>query len=169
MLYVYFDYNDCLSQTELGVISNLLKQTISQLDLVPDSIKQLYEVSTKTNTNPERSVLLRQLLSCAERFDTVYVILDALDECDDSQQDDVLNLINILLSQSQFKIMLSSRPHLQRLQTLPESSDRIIISGEDIDADVRTYLISRLKRERFLQDRLRNKIVEVISEQAEGM
>lgn len=167
VLYVYFE--DFSNQAEVRILTRLLKQCIAQLEVVPDSVRRLYEISISTNTSPDDFELLRQLKSCAASFDTVYLIFDALDECGDQRQRHILHLINELLAQPQLKIMLSSRPHLQRLQTLPEDSHRIVIDPKDVDQDVRTYLSFRLERERFLSPKLKNKIVEVLSQQAEGM
>jgi len=151
------------------VLTSLLKQVISQLDVVPSAVEKIYEVSIATNTKPDRSTLLQQLILCAEKFRTVYVLLDALDECEIQQQERILAIIDDLLRQSAFKIMITSRPHLRWFHSLPESSIRLEIDAKDVDRDVHTYLSSRVNRERFLVPTLKSKIVETISQQSEGM
>lgn len=164
--YIYFDYKDRENQTAIRVVSALLKQVVSQLETTPQQIQQLYEESIRRAWLPDLTTLVEHLISCVCLFQSVYVVLDALDECEDDQQKDILTLLDELLVRPSVQLMLTSRSHLQRLKQLSVPSLRIDITADE--RDVRTYLHSRLEHERLSPD-LRNEIVEVISQGAEGM
>jgi hypothetical protein len=170
VLHIYFDYKDRQNQSDVRILSSLLKQLVSQLKIIPSSLAALHDVSIATNTKPGRLTLLGHFIACVGQFESVYILLDAIDECVDREQDQILSLLNDLLSESTLKIMITSRPHLtNRIYTLSASILGISINPTDIDDDVQTYLISRLREERFLRQDLKNRIVQEISKQAEGM
>lgn len=93
--------------------------------------------------------------------------LDAFDECDDDQQEEVLILIDAFLAYTPAKIILTSRPHLKRLRAFPHNAVQMHVSAED--ADVRTYISWRLKKVRNLSQDMKTKILEKLSDAAKGM
>jgi hypothetical protein len=163
---MFFDYNDRRKQTPVGIIRSLLKQMVSPFDAVPREIIDLYERCTSRATDPDLSTLLEQFYTCAERFDTIYILFDAFDECDDPQQKKILTLIHEFVAHKSLRIMLTSRTHLQRVPRLPES---ILITINAEDADIRAFLSSRLEEESYLAQEFKDDILEALSQGAEGM
>lgn len=105
-------------------------------------------------------------MRCANLFDTVYVLFDAYDECDDTQRKHILALIREFLGQSSLKIMLTSRSQILRLPMSPDFT-QVMIKAED--ADIRTFLSSRLEDELYFSPEFKKDIVEAISQRAGGM
>lgn len=136
---------------------------------IPSSIVNLYEICIARSSEPDYRTLLQQLMSCAEQFDCVYIFVDALDECDETQQKRMVSFINELLTKKFFQIMVTSRPHLTELLVMLPQSSLIIIEPEDVDSDVRTYLETELGGRRFLSSALKSKILETVCCQAQGM
>jgi hypothetical protein len=163
VVYTFFDYNDRQKQTPVGIIRSLLKQIVSPFDTVPREIIDLY---ASRATDPDLSTLLEQFYTCAERFDSIYILFDAFDECDDSQQKKILTLIHEFVLHKSLRIMLTSRTHPQRVPRLPES---IFITINAEDADIRAFLSSRLEEELYLAQEFKDDILEALSQGAEGM
>jgi hypothetical protein len=166
VVYIYFDYNDRQNQTPPLILRSLLKQVVSQLDTVPLPVIKLYEYCSSRASNPDLLTLLGQFLTCTDRFDAVYVLFDAFDECDDAQQNDILTLIHEFLRHSSIKILLTSRSQLQKSPRLPDFAHLTIKAK---DADIRAFLSSRLESELYLSQEFKQDIIEVISQGAEGM
>jgi hypothetical protein len=167
VLYIYFDYQDRQNQKSIRILQTLLKQVVSQLDIIPSELVALYEECIRRNTSPDILTLLEQFLACCQEFDSTYVLLDGFDECDDSQQEQILSLIHKFLRQCSLRIMLTSRPYLHRLQTLFESS--LLMEFKAEEEDIRKYLSTRLEKIRYLSQDLKSEIIDVITRGAEGM
>lgn len=148
------------------ILKKILKQLIAQQDTVPIALQNLYEESITRATTPDVPKILAHFMSCAQCRDAVFILLDAFDECDDDQQIDILALIREFLQLPTLSLLLTSRPHLQKIKIWPEP-DMLPISAET--NDVKRFLNSRLNRKRFLSQNLKDEIVKVISEGAEGM
>ena len=166
VLFVYFDYQDRFNQTAIQVLRILLRQIIAQLDAIPSSIIDLYEECTSRDTPLDLSNVLEQFTSCCRHFDSVYVLFDAFDECDDNQQEQIRSLIEELLLQPSLRVMLTSRPYLRALQKLSETALVIPISAQE--PDVREFLVSRLDGA-LLPQAFKNEIVDTVAQGAEGM
>jgi hypothetical protein len=95
----------------------------------------------------------------------VYVLFDAYDECDDTQRKHILTLIREFLSRSSLKILLTSRSQPTRLP-FPDFAHLVIKAH---DADIRTFLSSRLDEERYFSQECKNDIIDFISQGAGGM
>lgn len=145
------------------MLGSLLKQVISHQDDIPLELTELYDTSI---TPLNRTTLLTQFMSACAQFDYIYVVVDAFDECDENQQEEILLLIDELLSRPSLRLLVTSRPHLRRLKSLPNSA---LMSVTATDEDVRTYLSSRLQQVGYLSQDVKNKTVEAISQSAQGM
>ena len=146
------------------MLGSLLKQIISHQDHIPLELTELYD----TGINPlNRTTLLAQFMSACSQFDSIYVVFDAFDECDENQQEELLLLIEELLSRPSLRLLVTSRPHLRRLKSFPDPA--VLMSVTVTDEDVRTYLSSRLQQVGYLSQVVKNKTVEVISQSAQGM
>ena len=150
------------------MVRTLVKQFVSQLGAIPSALQELYEDCTgRSITHPELSVLVDQLLATCLRFDRVYVILDALDECEDSNQETILEMVHGILTQPSVRVLLTSRLYLPVVQPLLRKA--ICMSIEARDGDIRTFLRARLERVSYLSQELKHQIVDVIAKGAEGM
>ncbi|KAL8686847.1 MAG: hypothetical protein Q9218_006823 [Villophora microphyllina] len=82
--YFYFDFNDQQKQTIDGVLRSILKQLSSQKDSLLEQVHELHEQCDTTSPQPATAAVVEALLTIAKRFQDVYIVVDALDECQDS-------------------------------------------------------------------------------------
>jgi hypothetical protein len=152
---VYFEYKARQAQSGIDIACNLLKQLLSQFEVVPHELKALYTLydeSTRTNCRPDMSTLANLLTSCASEFQ-IYGVFDALDECDDSDQDGVLSLL-FLLNQSGFRLLISARPHVKLGSSWPGTVLKVFsVSAQE--SDLKLYVGTRLDKERNCSDTLK--------------
>lgn len=130
-------------------------------------MSNLYEECTSRDITPELHVFLQEFKSCCAEFDSVYVLMDAFDECDALQQGPILSLVREILLQPSVKVMITTRPYLQNLNTLSESALDLEIKA--CDGDVRVFLASRLKGVQYISEDLKSRAIDVIAQGAEGM
>lgn len=97
----------------------LLQQLVYQLKTIPDSLICAYDlVRTKgSNFEPDYDTLSKLLSDSFTQFSTVYVILDALDECVETERSKIATI----------------------LQNLPKSQLRLFITGRENAVDYKIY------------------------------
>ena len=76
------------------IVRIILKQLLLPLDTVPRDLEAIYDDCCARFKSPESAVFIRQLLSVATKFSSVYVILDALDESSSTTLEDTIQLIH---------------------------------------------------------------------------
>jgi len=79
--YIYFDYKNGEAQTGDFVVRTILKQVLLPLDMIPPNLEAIYDDCCSRLKSPEKALFIRPLLSAAGKFSSVYIMLDALDEC----------------------------------------------------------------------------------------
>ncbi|RMJ13402.1 hypothetical protein CDV36_006950 [Fusarium kuroshium] len=86
IVYIYFNFRRQDDQKLTDLLACILRQSIQHLDRIPDSVNAL-EAKCKTDSNrrPSLDELLRALQAVATGFSRVFVVVDALDECQASE------------------------------------------------------------------------------------
>jgi len=110
-------------------------------------------------------------MHCAQEFDKVHVIIDAVDECGVDQLQTILSFLDKLLGYEKiiFKVIVSSRPHLREQFICSQNSAQLVIEAEDLEGDLQTYIKSKLIRFKHRwPGSLRGRILETITRQAHG-
>jgi hypothetical protein len=143
LIYVYFEYKAQQTHNGLDIVSNLLGQVVSQLDIIPAELEIMFNKNLKKSTRPDEKQITRILLSCSQKV-PVYAIFDAVDECHDVYQDNVLSLFADLLH-SRYRLLISSRPHLTKLRETLVDTQTFNISAAK--SDLRTFILARLKNQ----------------------
>ena len=146
-----------------------MKQLLSLRKTVPADVKALYEVCQRHHRNrtlAEISSLFRADLS---RYRKVFIIVDALDEYSENQEDCDSMLAELEQLRGYSNMMLTSRFVAPYIDAFPGAS-RITIAAKDLD--VRKYLESQIVTlPRFVKANveLQELIIQTITEAVEGM
>ena len=147
------------------MVRTLLKQILVSLDWIPSNLERVYDDCCSRLKSPDKEFLLRQLLSTAANFSSVYILLDALDECSPGTLEETITLIR-LFKESGFKVFCTFRPNLIDL------GDRLdvptIHSIGAHDEDIRNYLSIRLTNEWRHAKSFREQIIDRLAKNAEG-
>jgi hypothetical protein len=83
-------------------------------------------------------------MSCSKDFTWVYAVFDALDECSEAQQEEILSVLGHL-QQSGYRFLISSRLHFRRLKKWFSDICTLEISANEADLD--NYVSVRLQEE----------------------
>ena len=132
--YFYFDYYEQGHiaqnyQLDDGMIASLLKQlAFKQFALskrLPGPILDLHQKMTRQQRPPKHEDLQEALLLTCSEFDRVFVVIDALDECNKSQRNAVLRALSKLCQCSPVSIFITSRPHAEDISKAFKKSHKI--------------------------------------------
>src|SRR5690606_33518325 len=83
---LFCNYKEREQQTAAELLAGLVKQLVRRLTTLPTTVEELYTTHTESETRPTMDDLSDALQSIADKFDRVYFIIDALDECEDSNR-----------------------------------------------------------------------------------
>ncbi|KAL8729051.1 MAG: hypothetical protein Q9166_004968 [cf. Caloplaca sp. 2 TL-2023] len=107
----YFDYRDQDNRSLEETIANLVKQIASTLPELPAAVAGLYHRFSKQHRTPKQHDLVQVLSSVCHELDRVYIIIDALDECDRKHRVGFLKALEDLKGCA--KVFVTSRPYLK--------------------------------------------------------
>src|SRR5438046_1366183 len=80
--YIYCSYREQHNQTVVNLIMSLLLQIVRKNDVIPDEIKSLY--IEHRNMRSKRMTCSKLLQQEVRRHSKVFIVIDALDECPES-------------------------------------------------------------------------------------
>lgn len=169
--YVYCNFKRKDEQKIEDLIASLLKQLAQVRPSLPVAIKQLHDRHTPKRTRPTLEDMSRALLSVIFEYSRVFIVVDALDECQTS--DDCrarfLSMLFDLQAQSKIHLLATSRE-------IPDINEKfkgsLHLEVRASDFDIRRYLeghIAELGAVVTEKNDLRNAIIQSITEAVHGM
>jgi hypothetical protein len=181
--YFYCDFRDENKQSRRNIARSILFQLSAQSDPCLDALSHLYMLHDDGAQKPSDGALiqcLKEALSLPAQ-DSVYLIVDALDECPQnssmpSSREQVLNLSKDLVDSClpNLHICLTSRPEIDiRTAIEPLTSFRVSLHEQigqkkDIIEYVNSVVYSDQMMRRWREDDKRL-VIETFSERADGM
>lgn len=158
ILHHYFDFGNKIISSAESLLRSLMAQLVKQTSRLPKALDHLRQRKfTDTRHGPciqmqaesvaqpsllELSIILHDSM---EEFDHVYIILDALDECDEREK--LLSIIKRLLYSKTGKthMLVTSRSDVNLEECLaPMITARILIESGLIEQDIRSYIQGQL-------------------------
>lgn len=174
VVYFYFDFKDHRKQKTVEMLGSLLAQLLQKLYKTPTEADTLFD-KHKGGTRPTLHELLELLTVVLGYFSRCFLILDALDECDER---------HILLPVLGQLIDTATLQHISFLFTSRKEHDietafskhpiinPVFIQNTEVAADVELYVMERMEQDaqfqRFSED-LKRDIKVALVEGARGM
>ena len=149
-----------------------MQQLVQREFVISDDIISLYRHHSKKQTRPTLDELSKLLQLEVRRLSNVFIAIDALDECLESNHTRESFLAEIRKLQPTIHLLITSR-HVSTIEREFEKAARVEIRASD--EDVRRYLEGRIESEGRLvrlvkaDPTLQATIVNTIVENAKGM
>jgi hypothetical protein len=148
LAFVYCNYKESEGQTTINLVGSMLQQLVQRRAAIPIKLRLLYEQHLRKKTKPtlaELSELLHvELTSCSRAF----LIVDALDECDETRGTHRDLMAELLRLPSNTSLMITSR-EIPSIRDELNQFCRLEIQATEID--IRTYLERCIERESRLK------------------
>jgi hypothetical protein len=181
--FFYFDNHDPNDQEADDFVRSLLKQLVYQSKFcdLPDTLGKMYDrqISMGDSAEPTRDQFVSRLAECFAKFDTVFVVIDAFDECADNERPKILADLQRLsgMAAHKLRLFLTGRTHVFETPELRNddqlqlwlrdaSMQPIHASQDDIVLYLTTTLEKRAKGPEY--EELRSRVVSEISSRADG-
>ncbi|KAF2804420.1 uncharacterized protein BDZ99DRAFT_491208 [Mytilinidion resinicola] len=166
--YVYCNYKAQKEQDACSMLAAILKQLVQARPSIVKPIEQLHQQHADRGTRPSRDEIFGALRDVLAHCPTVYIVIDALDECrsSDGTRRQLLANLRDLQAGEDVRLMATSR-------LMPEIVDgfgealwlEVQASKEDVKRFVAGQ-VNRLplciQRNPLLQDMVQDKIVEAV-------
>lgn len=169
--YIYFSFRRKNEQTIDHVIRCLLKQLARGLSSLPKDVKYLHEREQEQGTQPSSDDIFAALQTCSAAYSRVFVILDALDECQNFHRylSTLLFQVEGLRASTKLNLFATSRP-IPDIEILFEKhiKQEIRASDEDVHNYIEGHIAHFPKfvlRDQCLQDQIKDELVQTV----EGM
>ncbi|KGO40643.1 hypothetical protein PEXP_071470 [Penicillium expansum] len=166
--YIYCNFNRQDEQKAQDLLLSLLKQLSQKRTSIPDAVKDLYKRYKTTSTRPRFDEISKALHSAVCTYSNVFILIDALDECESTCRTRVLGEIMKIHASAGANVLATSRP--TEVHDLFESGDFLEIRAHE--DDVRRYLDGNMFRLPGFVRRnitLQEEIMTVISRHVQGM
>ena len=169
--WVYCIYNET-GQTAQNLLASLLQQFCRQKGSLSPEVLHSYELHCRQNTRPLVSDISRLLCSEIQHFSKVYIVIDALDECPESDRTRDVFLNELVKIPSNAYLLVTSRPNSLIESILTEAKCLEISAHVD---DVRRHVAARIANEAPLmkhitaEPSLKDIIISNITERAQEM
>lgn len=139
-------------EEDLQTLQNLLASICVQLcpHRLPDALITLHSTHSIQNTRPTWKEINPIFKDCLTSHDTVYIIIDALDECSKNTRSFLLKYFETL--PSNVRLLVTTR-HVDEIARAFHACSRIEIRAND--DDLRKYISSRIAGNSRLMDYMR--------------
>lgn len=175
--FFYFTFNDESKQDESAMLRTLLFQLSAQVKGGPKDLVHLH-VSYKSST-PPATVLIQYLRRLVQKFQQVYILLDALDESPRrTQQSPIRNARNNVLATireirhwhlPELHVLVTSRDEPDIRKSLKPTPDQeVAMDNSEIEQDIRRFISYRLKISFQDWSKHHDQIQQALAERAHG-
>lgn len=145
--YIYCNFRRTDKQKATDLLTSLLKQLAQRRYSLPDSVKKMYDRHKTYRTRPSFDEISRTFQSVAALYSRVFIVIDALDECQtfDGCRSRLLEEIFDLQAKSKAKVFATSR-NIPEITEKFRRSKSLEIEIYANDIDVRRYLDGNMFR-----------------------
>jgi Cdc6-like AAA superfamily ATPase len=166
--FLYCSYKAQVDQTASNLFSALLKQLVQNRPDIAAPVTQIYDKHSKQRSRPSVDEIFRALLSICSNYTTVYIVVDALDECTDRDgaRSLLIDKLHELQSTIDVRLLFTSRFILGITQNFQSNLRLEVRASEE---DVRRYIVGQIprlpnciKRDDELRDTLQNTIIKTV-------
>lgn len=173
VIYFYFDFQDAGKLSTTQAIRSLLLQLAQAHPAGLQNVRQLYERCEKGQRQPSEDIVRSLLKESMSQMKSTYIVLDALDECDDRG-----HLLNFIQELNDCHILglhmlVTSRREKDIEEVLkPISVPEINIQSSIVDQDINLYVQNWLATEPGLKkwsNGTRTEISDTLIAKANGM
>ncbi|KAK8912864.1 Ankyrin repeat domain-containing protein 17 [Metarhizium anisopliae] len=181
-IHFFCDDKDQERKTPTAILRSLAWQLLLQRNELFEHVQPDFEKYEESRTFESlfndvyalRRILKNMLLD--ERSDKVFVLIDALDECEASTRKDLLSWIQIISQLSpagdsgKIKILLTCRPHINDIEDeLQDVGTQLQMGSAEINHDLAKYIddrVDELANRKHYPPSLKQKVIETLKRES---
>ena len=178
MTFIYCHYAQ--SRTPLEYVRLAIKQLCRRMSPFPPELDKVYEQHYQCLSQPQLQELQGIFLAMVQQFDSVFLVLDALDECTLDERKELCaffaEIVELSNGTNHVKLFVASRKERDIEKAfLQKSFPTIEVEARKVNSDIERYVQAQI--EKLLQDgsltlnniMLKEKILTALTTNAGGM
>ena len=152
-----------------------MKQLCQKLDEIPPWLLKYKQDSH----SPSAACTVDSFCEVGQTFDTVIIVVDALDECPREERDKIIGFITTCVSNLHAKALVASRREGDILEAFQSSNiPKIEIQADNVMGDIQIFVCDEVKRLRegyhgkrlyIKDDALEETVIRSLTDKSEGM
>ena len=164
----YVDFAAREEQSSTNMLGSILKQIVAGLERIPEEIRETFQDHKKViGGRGLRVPEIVKMLQTVTLLRPTFICVDALDECVEGYQPEVLDSLRQVLERSlSTRMFLTARPHIRGEMERHLGSGVAILSIKPSNDDIVGYIRMRLSKDRCrdaMDAGLEAKIIESIA------
>jgi hypothetical protein len=173
--YIYCNYKRRADQNTTVLLAAILRQLVQARRSIPEPVSRLHKHHSSRGTRPSLEEIFNTLQSILRNYSSVYLVVDALDECldKDCTHSQLLARVRDLQKEANLHLMVTSRFIPEIEEEIEEKFKQVTrLEVRASNEDVKRFIIGQIcrlpkciKRDDELQSLVQDKIVEA----ADGM
>jgi Cdc6-like AAA superfamily ATPase len=166
--YLFCNYKAQADQSAPSLLAALLKQLVQSRPDIAAPVTHMYDDHSKRNNRPSLDEILRSLQSVCSDYTTVYIIVDALDECTDKDgnRGRLIDKLRELQATTDVRLLFTSR-------SIPDITQKFepnpMLEVRAREEDVRRFVACQMSRLPKYEEQLKSAIQDRIVEAVDGM
>lgn len=177
IVYFYFDFNDAQKQKSEFMLRSLISQLSEHCVKIPAALESLFAECKNGERQPSLDALLEAMPELIKQFPATYIILDALDECNNRGE-----LLEVLESMAGWQLerlhmIVTSRKEQDiedSLESFIDKQNVVCLQSALVNEDIREFVRHRLYVDKRFKrwhknEELRQEIEETLMKKAHGM
>jgi ankyrin repeat domain-containing protein 50 len=164
---IYLNYKEQNEQSVPVLIASLLKQMVQDRPTISENVKVFYERHRHQNTRPILDDFIEALKVEIGTYSRVFILVDALDECENHEtRANLLRILRSILTSGTVRLLVTSRDLLSIAGEFRATKRLDIIAHNQ---DIRRYLEGRIATGPTHLKRLQEYIISQVVQNAAGM
>lgn len=164
--YVYYNYKSEADQDAVSILAAILKQLVQSRPSALGPVEQLHQNHAGRGTKPSLDDIYSTLGDVLAQYPYVYVVIDALDECQSETRRQLLPKLYDLQKRADVRLMATSRivPHVE-----DDFKQSLRLEVRSSKEDIKCYVAGQIhrmpaciQRNAALQEMVHEKIVEAV-------
>ncbi|GFF95605.1 ankyrin repeat and SAM domain-containing protein 3 [Aspergillus udagawae] len=168
LAYIFCNFQQQQNQKLDIILANILGQLVRGLYHIPEQIQAFYDIYQRNGMQPELGDVLEMLGVALGLYSHVYMMIDALDECSDSDETRNHLISHILDLQQHFNISFMATARFI-LAIISQFDNFPSVEIRASDADVKRYVESNLPSIVRRKPEIQNLVISEIIKKAGGM
>lgn len=140
--HLYCNYREHEEQSAEKMIASLLKQLTISNPNIPQAVAELHRKFGQQKRQPLQQDFEQTFLLMCEHYKRIFIIIDALDECDATHKKGLLKFLNLIQRKSSVRIMVTSRLFPDNVLRHLDTACSINISAHE--TDLRKYILQEI-------------------------
>lgn len=139
VVYLFCSYKSQTDQSAASLFAAVLKQLVQNRPEIATPVTQMHELHLKQESKPSFSDILQALQSVLSAYTTIFIVVDALDECSDKDGDrgQLIDKLHGLQAGKDVRLLFTSRPIFEITRKFGSKSTLGIRASEE---DLKRYV-----------------------------